>query len=86
MAGSGFPLITNPVAVTTNSVALGLITNFNGWKFYSPNDVAVKSDGTIWFTDPVTTAASPSRGPVIRPVIGSFNFIPPTRMPRAAPS
>jgi gluconolactonase len=21
-------------------------------KFYSPNDVAVKSDGTIWFTDP----------------------------------
>lgn len=54
-AGSGgqrISLLTNPVAVTTSSVALGLITNCTGLKFYSPNDVAVKSDGTIWFTDP----------------------------------
>jgi len=28
------------------------VTTCNGLKFYSPNDVAVKSDGTIWFTDP----------------------------------
>ena len=26
--------------------------NFEGKKFNSPNDVAVKSDGSVWFTDP----------------------------------
>ena len=29
-----------------------LIDNFNGKKFNSPNDICVKSDDTIWFTDP----------------------------------
>ena len=29
-----------------------LTNNFEGRKFNSPNDVAIKSDGTIWFTDP----------------------------------
>jgi gluconolactonase len=29
-----------------------LITTYNGKKFNSPNDVVVKSDGSIWFTDP----------------------------------
>lgn len=29
-----------------------LTDNWNGKKFNSPNDVVVKSDGTIWFTDP----------------------------------
>ena len=29
-----------------------LVDNFNGKKFNSPNDLFVKSDGTIWFTDP----------------------------------
>jgi gluconolactonase len=29
-----------------------IIDNFNGKKFNSPNDVCVKSDGSIWFTDP----------------------------------
>ena len=29
-----------------------LTDNYNNKKFNSPNDVAVKSDGTIWFTDP----------------------------------
>ncbi len=29
-----------------------LIDNFDGKKLNSPNDVCVKSDGTIWFTDP----------------------------------
>jgi gluconolactonase len=29
-----------------------LIEKYNGKKFNSPNDAAVKSDGTIWFTDP----------------------------------
>ena len=54
-AGSGgqrISMLTNLVSVTASDVAIGLITNYNGLKFYSPNDVAVKSDGTIWFTDP----------------------------------
>ncbi len=40
------------ISMITNGVVTPLVTNFNGLKFYSPNDVAVKSDGTIWFTDP----------------------------------
>jgi gluconolactonase len=29
-----------------------LIDNFNGKRLNSPNDVIVKSDGSVWFTDP----------------------------------
>jgi len=29
-----------------------LVQNYDGKKFNSPNDVVVKSDGAIWFTDP----------------------------------
>ena len=29
-----------------------VVAQFDGKKFNSPNDAAVKSDGTIWFTDP----------------------------------
>jgi gluconolactonase len=29
-----------------------LVDNFNGKKLNSPNDLFVKSDGSIWFTDP----------------------------------
>ena len=29
-----------------------LVEQFDGKKFNSPNDVVVKSDGTVWFTDP----------------------------------
>lgn len=29
-----------------------LVSRWNGKRFSSPNDVVVKSDGTIWFTDP----------------------------------
>jgi gluconolactonase len=29
-----------------------LVTEYNGKKFNEPNDVVVKSDGTVWFTDP----------------------------------
>ena len=38
--------------ITNNSVVTKLVTTCNGLKFYSPNDDVVKSDGTIWFTDP----------------------------------
>ena len=37
---------------------------FNGKRLNSPNDVVVKSDGTIWFTDPVLRHPDPDlRGP-----------------------
>lgn len=39
------------VVMTTNGVIVPLVTTCNGLKFISPNDVCVKSDGTLWFTD-----------------------------------
>ena len=35
-----------------DGVVTTLIDRWNGARFNSPNDVVVKSDGTIWFTDP----------------------------------
>jgi gluconolactonase len=29
-----------------------LVDNFEGKRFNAPNDIVVKSDGTVWFTDP----------------------------------
>ena len=36
----------------TNLDRVVLVDSFENKKFNSPNDVCVKSDGTIWFTDP----------------------------------
>jgi gluconolactonase len=40
------------VVIITDGVVTPLVSRCAGLKFYSPNDVVVKSDGTIWFTDP----------------------------------
>ncbi len=40
------------VVMTINGVITPLVTNYYGLKFYSPNDLCVKSDGSVWFTDP----------------------------------
>jgi gluconolactonase len=40
------------IVMIANGVVTSLCSTCNGLKFYSPNDVVVKSDGTIWFTDP----------------------------------
>ena len=40
------------VVMITNGVVTPLVTNCNGLKFYSPNDLTVKSDGSLWFSDP----------------------------------
>lgn len=40
------------IVIITNGIAVPLCSTCHGLKFYSPNDVVVKSDGTIWFTDP----------------------------------
>lgn len=36
----------------TNNSIVSLATHYNGKKLNSPNDVVVRSDGTIYFTDP----------------------------------
>lgn len=40
------------VVMITNGVVTPLVSTCGGLKFYSPNDVVVKSDGTVWFSDP----------------------------------
>jgi len=35
-----------------DGTVVAVVDNYEGKKFNSPNDVVVKSDGTIWFTDP----------------------------------
>lgn len=41
------------VAVTErDGTVKPIVDSFDGKKFNSPNDVVVKSDGTVWFTDP----------------------------------
>ena len=35
-----------------NGEIVTIVDNFNGKKLNSPNDLVVKSDGSIWFTDP----------------------------------
>jgi len=41
------------VSVTEKDGAVKTVVDrFDGKKFNSPNDVVVKSDGTVWFTDP----------------------------------
>ncbi|MFN8420481.1 MAG: SMP-30/gluconolactonase/LRE family protein [Anaerolineae bacterium] len=39
-----------------------LVDNYKGKKLNSPNDVVVKSDGTIWFTDPPYGIMQPREG------------------------
>jgi gluconolactonase len=39
-----------------------LVDRFEGRRFNSPNDVAVKSDGTLWFTDPPWGLANLTEG------------------------
>jgi gluconolactonase len=39
-----------------------LVTHHDGKRFNSPNDVVVKSDGTIWFTDPTYGLIQPHEG------------------------
>ncbi|MER8701943.1 MULTISPECIES: SMP-30/gluconolactonase/LRE family protein [unclassified Mesorhizobium] len=47
-----------------------LVETVAGKRFNSPNDVVVKSDGTIWFTDPVYGIESHYEGKIARAEIG----------------
>lgn len=42
----------NLVRTETDGTITVLTDKFDGKRFNSPNDVAVRSDGTLWFTDP----------------------------------
>ena len=42
----------NLVRTETDGTITVLADKYDGKKFNSPNDVAVRSDGTLWFTDP----------------------------------
>ena len=48
--------IDSPARIARHNLATGetesLVDNFGGAGLNSPNDVVVKSDGTVWFTDP----------------------------------
>lgn len=50
---SGFKVVmtTNVVVGTSTGAIIPLVTNCNDLKFISPNDVCIKSDGSVWFTD-----------------------------------
>ena len=48
-----------------------LVSSFQGKKLNSPNDVVVKSDGTIWFTDPTYGIDSEYEGDVAVGEIGA---------------
>ena len=49
----GFKVVmtTSVVVGTSTGAVVTLVTNYNNLKFISPNDVCVKSDGSVWFTD-----------------------------------
>jgi gluconolactonase len=48
-----------------------LATHFGGKRFNSPNDVVVKSDGSIWFTDPTYGIDSDYEGDAATSEIGA---------------
>ncbi|CCD90596.1 putative gluconolactonase (gnl) [Bradyrhizobium sp. ORS 375] len=51
----------------------GLIDRFEGKRFNSPNDAVVKSDGTIWFSDPTYGIDSAYEGHAAQSEIGASN-------------
>ncbi|MBV9259948.1 MAG: SMP-30/gluconolactonase/LRE family protein, partial [Pseudolabrys sp.] len=51
-----------------------LIDSFNGKRLNSPNDVVVKSDGSIWFTDPQFGLLSNYEGEIAEPELPMYVF------------
>ena len=47
--------------------AMPIITHFEGKRLNSPNDIAVASDGAVWFTDPTFGLLMPSQGSLAEP-------------------
>lgn len=60
-----------------------VISSYKGHRFNSPNDVVVKSDGSIWFTDPPYGIASDHEGHKAESELGDnyvFRFDPKTQV------
>lgn len=53
----------NLVRTETDGRITVLADKFDGKRFHSPNDVAVRSDGTLWFTDPPWGRVGPAELP-----------------------
>lgn len=53
----------NLVRTEADGTITVLADKFNGKRFNSPNDVAVRSDGTLWFTDPPWGLTGPAEIP-----------------------
>jgi gluconolactonase len=63
----------------TDGTRAGLVDHFEGKRLNSPNDIVVKSDGTIWFTDPPYGIVLPEEGtpaPQEQPGCFVFRFDP----------
>lgn len=64
------------VVQTSNGVATTLVTLCNGLKFISPNDLCVKSDGSIWFTDTGSDSGISVGAPGFQPGFYVYRFDP----------
>ncbi len=53
----------NLIRIEKNGSTTVLADKFEGKRFNSPNDVAVRADGTLWFTDPPWGLAGPHEIP-----------------------
>lgn len=51
-----------------------LASDWNGKRLNSPNDVVVRSDGSVWFTDPCYGILSSHEGDVVTSEIGACNL------------
>ena len=53
----------NVIRIEDDGSTTVLADRFNGKRFNSPNDVAIRSDGTLWFTDPPWGLTGPNEIP-----------------------
>jgi len=53
----------NLIRIESDGTTTVLADKFEGQRFNSPNDVAVRSDGTLWFTDPPWGLTGPGELP-----------------------
>jgi gluconolactonase len=51
-------------------------TTYNGHRLNSPNDLAIKTDGSVWFTDPPfgIQGSGPEKAPEAQPVRGIYRY------------
>ena len=62
------------LVMTSNGVVTPLVTNCNGLKFISPNDLCIKSDGSIWFSDTGADSGISAGSPGFAPGFYVYRF------------